>query len=198
MDELAHYLGIDPVELQPHNEPDVDPRTRADGRRRSCGRGILPARVSSRLVLLMSPEVPDHRANQSLLLLTGSLGATPPTRIAFPYASVRGGHHGQHRRGHPLSHVQRLGPAASFDPDGTITAWKWSSGGTVLGTGKTLNATLGTGISKQVTLTVTDNASRNRNNHQDSGTARPGARNRRGIPEWGNSAVHDPNPFGRS
>jgi len=29
MDKLAHYLGIDPVELRLRNEPDVDPRTRA-------------------------------------------------------------------------------------------------------------------------------------------------------------------------
>jgi hypothetical protein len=50
-----------------------------------------------------------------------------------------------------------LDGSGSYDPDGTVTSWKWTSNGALLGTGKTLNATLGGGASIQVTLTVTDN-----------------------------------------
>ena len=51
-----------------------------------------------------------------------------------------------------------LDGSGSYDPDGTVTSWRWTSSGSLLGTGKTLSAVLGSGSSKQVTLTVTDNA----------------------------------------
>jgi hypothetical protein len=51
-----------------------------------------------------------------------------------------------------------LDGSASSDPDGTVTAWRWTSGGTLLGTGKNLSTSLGAGSAGQVTLTVTDNA----------------------------------------
>ncbi|BAL89905.1 hypothetical protein AMIS_46850 [Actinoplanes missouriensis 431] len=51
-----------------------------------------------------------------------------------------------------------LDGSGSRDPDGSITGWKWTAGGTTLPlTGPKGQVSLGAGTSKVVTLTVTDN-----------------------------------------
>jgi endonuclease/exonuclease/phosphatase family metal-dependent hydrolase len=52
-----------------------------------------------------------------------------------------------------------LDGSGSHDPDGSITGWKWTAGGATLPlTGPKGQVSLGTGTSKVVTLTVTDNS----------------------------------------
>jgi hypothetical protein len=51
----------------------------------------------------------------------------------------------------------RLDASGSSDPDGSIAAYQWSSGGENLGTGEIVVAALGTAASAPVTLKVTDN-----------------------------------------
>ena len=51
----------------------------------------------------------------------------------------------------------RLDASGSSDPDGSIAAYEWSSGGKILGTGENLVASLGANASVPVTLQVTDN-----------------------------------------
>ncbi len=52
-----------------------------------------------------------------------------------------------------------LDGSGSRDPDGSITGWKWTVGGTTLPlTGATGQVSLGAGTSRTVTLTVTDNS----------------------------------------